>query len=288
MTRLDVSVVIPTHNRARELTRALRSVAAQSVPPREVIVVDDGSVDETPHVMKSQFPWVRYIRQRNRGVSRARNAGIEIASGEWLAFLDSDDTWFPDKLERQHRLLGSRPRFLWCHTDEIWIRRGQRVNPMDKHAKQGGSIFMHCLARCVVSPSTVLIRREMLDAVGLFDETLPACEDYDLWLRISAHFPIAFCSSPLITKFGGHADQLSRRYWGMDRFRIRSLEKLIAGGTLTPRQSSAARAELLRKIRIVLAGARKRANRAMIECYGAKWAHLLSACSAEEPPFRPQ
>lgn len=265
---MDISVIIPTCNRARTLARALRSVFAQTLPAAEVLVVDDGSVDQTPWMLRSWFPSVRRIRQPNRGVSRARNVGIEAARGTWLALLDSDDTWHPRKLQRQAEALAADPHALICHTDEIWIRRGRRVNPMKKHAKRGGWIFPHCLARCVISPSSVLIHRRLFTEAGLFDEQLPACEDYDLWLRVCARHPVLYCPQPLITKYGGHGDQLSGRYWGMDRFRIRALERLIAGGTLDAGQLDATHRVLLEKMRIVVQGARRRGNQALVHAYG--------------------
>lgn len=267
---MDISVIIPSWNRARALARALRSVSAQTLAVGEVLVIDDGSADETPWMLRSWFPAVRRIRQPNRGVSRARNEGIRVARGEWLAFLDSDDVWHPRKLQRQAEALAAHPSHLICHTDEIWIRRGRRVNPMKKHAKHGGWIFPHCLPRCVISPSSVLIHRHLFTEVGLFDEHLPACEDYDLWLRICARHPVLYCPEPLITKYGGHEDQLSARYWGMDRFRIQALEHLIAGGTLDAGQLAAALEVLLHKMRIVVEGARRRGNQALIHVYGAR------------------
>lgn len=251
-----VSVVIPTYNRASRVTHALHSVLSQTRPPDEVIVVDDGSTDDTAERIRTRFPGVRLLTQENRGVSAARNAGIRAASGEWIALLDSDDEWLPRKLELQLRAVAEET--LVCHGDEIWIRRGRRVNPMKKHRKHGGHIFDKCLPRCVISPSSVLLRRRLLDTVGLFDEALPACEDYDLWLRVTARFPVLFVDEPLIVKHGGHDDQLSRRYWGMDRFRIAALEKILASDVLDGSQRAAAESMLATKIAIYASGARKR------------------------------
>lgn len=258
MGQQKLSVIIPTHNRVGLLPRALASIHAQTSPPAEVIVVDDGSTDGTERLMQSEFPGVWYLRQENRGVAAARNHGIREARGEWLAFLDSDDEWLPQKLERQLDALAKNPELLVCHTNEIWIRRGRRVNPMKKHAKHGGRIFSKCLPLCVISPSSVVLHRSILTRTGLFDESLPACEDYDLWLRVSSLFPVLYVEEPLIMKYGGHPDQLSRRYWGMDRFRIQALEKVLASGTLSPHDQRAAVCELLDKIEVYLSGARKR------------------------------
>ncbi len=270
MGQEKLSVIIPTYNRQGLLPRALCSVLDQSRPPAEVIVVDDGSTDGTERLMRSEFPGVRYFRQENQGVAAARNHGIREARGEWLAFLDSDDKWLPRKLERQLEALRREREFLLCHTNEIWMRRGKRVNPMRKHAKSGGYIFKKCLPLCVVSPSSVVIHRRLFERVGLFDESLPACEDYDLWLRVSSVFPVLYLEEPLMVKYGGHPDQLSRRYWGMDRFRIQALEKVLGSGTLSPKDQRAALNELLDKIEVYLSGARKRGKLDEAAAYQSK------------------
>lgn len=251
-----VSVIIPTWNRAPLLVRALDSVLAQRRPPDEIIVVDDGSSDATATLIRRHYPQVRYLAQANRGVSAARNTGIRAARGDWLALLDSDDAWQPHKLERQ--LAALPPAAVLSHCDELWLRRGVRVNPMRKHAKAGGWIYARCLPRCVISPSAVLLRRAVLATVGLFDETLPACEDYDLWLRLSARFPVHFLAEPLVIKHGGHADQLSQRYPAMDRFRVRALEKMLASGILNAADRHATLTTLIAKLAILETGARKR------------------------------
>ncbi len=255
---MQISVIIPTHNRAPLLERALTSVLAQTLTPMEIIVVDDGSSDSTEELMTSRFPGCCYIRQSNRGVSAARNRGIERAGGDWLAFLDSDDEWLPGKLEAQRQAIASSPEVLICHTEEIWVRNGRRVNPMKKHAKSGGWIFPHCLPFCVISPSSVIIHRSLFDEIGLFDETLPACEDYDLWLRICSRHPVAFVEQPQIKKYGGHDGQLSQRHWGMDRFRLHALEKIIQEGCLGDDDRLAATRILIKKAGILANGAAKR------------------------------
>ncbi|NOZ11519.1 MAG: glycosyltransferase family 2 protein [Gammaproteobacteria bacterium] len=265
----SISVIIPTYNRSELLMRALRSVYAQTRPADEVIVVDDGSSDGSREAVKASFPQATYLSQANRGVSAARNVGIKHSTGRWLAFLDSDDEWQPEKLARQYAACQADPDCCVIHSDEIWIRKGRRVNPMNKHAKQGGHIFEHCLPRCAISPSAVMIHRQVFDEVGLFDESLPACEDYDLWLRICSRMPVLFIKEALITKYGGHPDQLSQLHWGMDRFRIRALIKLIDGVSLSARYRQAAITMLLKKIEIFLEGAEKRGNKERLSEYRA-------------------
>ena len=262
-----ISVIIPTHNRAVELKRALTSVYAQSRLPDEVVVVDDGSSDETAQLLAGHFPATRYFYQPNKGVSAARNLGIKKALGEWLAFMDSDDEWLPDKLQRQLRYLRNNPSHRIVHSDEIWVRHGRRVNPKHRHAKSGGMIFRKCLPLCVISPSAVMVHRSLLEDVGLFDESLPVCEDYDLWLRVCARYPVLYVDTPLIIKYGGHADQLSQKYWGMDRFRIQALDKILRSGILSHHDRRAATDMLLEKVEIYVNGAGKRGKHREIARY---------------------
>jgi len=232
---LKLSVVMPVYNEIHTIEEILHQVRALPLE-LEIIVVDDGSTDDTHQMVERSFPGCRYLHQPNRGVSSARNLGIEASRGEWVALLDSDDEWLPEKLANQLQLLTDLPDHPLCHTEEIWVRKGRRVNAMKKHAKSGGWIFLNCLPLCVISPSSVLIRRSLFDEIGLFDESLPACEDYDLWLRICARHPVAYLETPQIVKYGGHADQLSQKFWGMDRFRIRALEKIIGSGAIDGEQ----------------------------------------------------
>jgi glycosyltransferase involved in cell wall biosynthesis len=216
-----ISVILPTFNRASVLARAVDSVARQSFKDWELVLVDDGSTDQTFEMCKafSGFP-LKYLRTENRGVSAARNLGAEEARGEWLAFLDSDDEWLPNKLAEQAKLM---PFFRWIHSEEIWIRNGARVPVAKKYAKSGGRIFSRCVDLTCVSPSTVLIDKKTFMASGRFREDYPVCEDYDLWLRLSARFDAGLVAEPLIFKYGGHEDQLSRKFPAMDYYRAQSL-----------------------------------------------------------------
>ena len=257
-----VSVIIPTYNRAAWVKEAAASVLAQSFRDYELLVVDDGSTDATLEALVSSGRQVKVLRSaRQRGVSAARNLGAAAARGEWLAFLDSDDLWLPDKLARQMDYMESNPELSICQTDEIWIRNGVRVNPPETHRKVGGDIFFRSLERCSVSPSAVMVHRGLFEAMRGFDETLPAAEDYDLWLRIAWRYPVGLMPEPLVIKRGGHSDQLSRQ-WGLDRFRIQALIKLMGEPDLSPPLRQAAQRTLAEKCRIYAQGCEKRGKRA--------------------------
>ena len=264
----QISVIIPTYNRKHTLPRALDSVLAQSFQPFEIIVIDDGSTDGTFEWIISEYPSIKLIEPFNgpkplkgyspNGVSAARNAGTKVAKGDWIALLDSDDEWLPDKLAKQVQALKENPEILFCHTNEIWIRHGVRVNQMKKHQKYGGMIFEKCLDICRISPSSSLFHKSILDDIGLFDEKLKVCEDYDLWLRISAKYPVLFLDEPLINKYGGHEDQLSKTPEGIEQYRIQSLEKILGSDLLSESQFQSAKDMLLRKLRIFANGLEKR------------------------------
>ncbi|RLA96140.1 MAG: glycosyltransferase family 2 protein [Deltaproteobacteria bacterium] len=262
-----VSIIIPTYNRRDFLREAIRSVLEQSFRDFELIVVDDGSDDGTREMIQREFPGLlTYLYQENQGVSRARNRGLKLAQGEFVAFLDSDDLWLPRKLERQMAFMQSQPKAQICYTDEIWIRRGVRVNPKKKHAKYSGWIYPRCLPLCIISPSSALMRRGLLEEVGGFDEELPVCEDYDLWLRISARHPIHFLPEKLIVKRGGHQDQLSRR-WGNDIWRVKALLKMLKDPSLRPDWRRMTVEELHRKGSILIKGFRKRGKEEEVKYY---------------------
>jgi glycosyltransferase involved in cell wall biosynthesis len=254
-----VSIIIPTYNRAVKVARAVASALDQRFREYEIIVVDDGSNDRTRVVLEQFGPRIRVLfHERNRGVSAARNTGILASNSPLIAFLDSDDHWLPEKLKTQVDFFRSHGDAVACQTEEIWLRRGRRVNPMRKHAKPSGEIFEQSLKLCLVSPSAVMLRRRLLDEVGMFDESLPACEDYDLWLRIGCRHPIHLIKEQLLIKEGGSPDQLSATVEGLDQYRIRAMMKLIRSGTLNDHQLNAVFEELTLKCGIYGRGCIKR------------------------------
>jgi len=255
---MKISVVIPTFNRISLVARAIDSVLKQSLNPYEIIVVDDGSEDGTSEMIQNKYNSIKLIRQQNNGVSAARNKGIKHAKGDWIGLLDSDDEWKEKKLENQADRLIKTPEYDFCHTNEIWIRNGVRVNQRKKHEKYGGYIFDKCLDICRISPSSVLFRKNILDHIGWFDSQLPVCEDYDLWLRITSEYRILFIDEPLIIKYGGHDDQLSRSVESIEFFRIKSLENLLDRTELSTNNRVLAIQMIIKKYNIYLNGLVKR------------------------------
>lgn len=261
-----VSVIIPTFNRGWVVREAIDSVLIQDYLNFELIVVDDGSTDDTDAILVTYGNRLEVIKQPNRGVSAARNRGIAAARGELIAFLDSDDYWLPQKLSIQVEYFNQHPEVNICQTEEIWIRRAVRVNPKNRHHKPSGDIFEPSLELCLVSPSAVMIRNQVFERFGFFDEEMPACEDYDLWLRISCRIPVYLIDTPLIVKRGGHADQLSRQP-ALDKYRIQSLSKLLRSGNLNSRQQKAAIKILIDKCLIYANGCLRRGRKSEARRY---------------------
>jgi glycosyltransferase involved in cell wall biosynthesis len=253
------SVIIPTFNRAELCREAIESVLQQTFTSYELIIVDDGSTDHTSDMVGSfAGTGLQYIRQENRGVSSARNLGAKTAVGKYLSFLDSDDLWLPEKLEKQADFFHEHPDVLICQTGEIWIQNGKRIYPKDKHKKEAGDIFHRAVELCLVSPSAVSISRDLFLSVNGFDETLPAAEDYDLWLRLLWKYSIGLIDEPLVIKRAGNWDQLSFSTQAIDQYRILSLCNILKKGVLNPDQEKAAREALRKKSKVYIQGCRKR------------------------------
>jgi glycosyltransferase involved in cell wall biosynthesis len=282
-----VSVIIPTHNRAALLREAVASVKAQTYRDFEILVVDDASTDDTQEALAA-WREVRVLRHPcRRGVAAARNLGIAAARGQWLAFLDSDDLWLPEKLARQMAYHQDQPHLLISQTDETWVRRGVKVNKPAAHRKVAGRIFFPSLKRCLISPSAVILNRRLIEAHGGFDENLPAAEDYDLWLRLTWRYEVGLVDEPLVIKRGGHPDQLSRQ-WGIDRFRIRALVKLLGEPDLPEACARAARLRLAVKCALYVQGCEKRGKLAEAVFYDALGRQALAlAAECQVPPAGP-
>lgn len=263
-----ISVIVPVFNRKRLLERAIQSVLKQSFEDFELFVVDDGSDDGTqdlPILNESKITFIRL--EENSGVSKARNIGVKKSSGEWIAFLDSDDEWFTQKLEKQIEWCRENPQFEIMQTKEIWIRNGKQVNPPMSHQKFQGDLFAASLQRCMITPSSVLLKRSLFEKSGGFNETFPVCEDYDLWLRITCQKNIGLLEQYLLKRFGGHSDQLSSSIIGLDRFRIRSMLELLGSNLLNDIQIKLLRTVLSKKALIVANGCLKRGNKSSYEKY---------------------
>jgi glycosyltransferase involved in cell wall biosynthesis len=255
-----VAVIIPAFNRAHLIERAVFSVLSQTWRDFELVVVDDGSTDGTPALPVFQMPdlRLRFVRfAENRGVSFARNAGVRETASPWIAFLDSDDEWFPQKLEKQMRYVSAHPDVNIHQTRELWIRNGVRVNPPRTHEKAAGDLFAASLRRCMITPSSVMLKRELFLQTGGFNESLTACEDYDLWLRITCRHEVGLVDEYLLKRYGGHGDQLSATVPVLDRFRIQSILDLLGRDCLTSDQRALAKARLVELATIVAEGYEK-------------------------------
>ena len=278
-----VSVIIPTFDRGHMVGEAVASALAQETVALEVIVVDDGSSDDSASLLASFGSAIRAVFQAHAGVSAARNNGIRAARGEWLAFLDSDDLWLPRKLPAQLEFFDKQPGFKICQTEETWIRSGRKLNPKKYHKKPQGYCFPQLLERCLISPSAVVIHRDVFAEVGLFDESLPACEDYDMWLRIGCRYPIGLVEEPLTIKRGGHPDQLSNTVPVLDRYRILALARLLQTNPLSPSQQDQVLRALEHKCRIYSEGCRKRGRKDEAEAFRGLPEKLAREPASESP-----
>lgn len=253
-----VDIIIPSYNRWNFLERAICSVQNQTFKNWKLWVVDDGSTDGTAFKFNRIFssnPQINFISSKtNRGVSWARNKGIEQGEGEWLAFLDSDDEWLPEKLEKQIHLSELKPDVPLIHCNEIWIKEGKELAQKKKHKKQGGRIFVPSVFLCCISPSSVVMKRSLLNEVGLFREDFPVCEDYEMWLRITSRYFVGFVEEALVVKHGGHEDQLSCRYSAMDYWRVKALKNYLSDENLSVEEREKVREVLVAKGKILLKG----------------------------------
>ncbi len=257
-----VSVIIPTFNRSTLLLRAVDSLLNQSYKSMEIIIVDDGSTDNSRDVLDPLINSnrIKYIYQKNQGVSSARNIGVQNSFGTWVAFLDSDDEWLKDKLAKQMIFFKSNPNLKIVYTDEVWIKNGVRINQSKHHQKCGGYIFAECLKQCLIGPSSVVIKKDLFLELNGFDINYPVCEDYDLWLKISSRYEIGFINETLVTKYGGHSDQLSTTFVAMDMWRLKSMNKLFSLKTISEKDRKLLIEEMGKKGNILKKGFQKYGN----------------------------
>ncbi len=258
----EISVIIPTYNRAYCLERCIDSVLKQTFKDIEIIVVDDGSTDNTQELLKQysrKDDRLFYAHQENTGVSKARNVGMAMSKTNTIALLDSDDEWLPKKLEL-HYEFHIRNKWKISQTQEIWNRNGKRVNPPKHLQKQEGDIFEISLHNCMISPSAVLFEKKLILDLKGFREDLPACEDFDLWLKITKDYPVGLLKKDLMIRYGGASDQLSAKHPVMDRFRLDSLFDLKKNGNLNQKKLALLEDVLQNRLNIVQNGARKHKN----------------------------
>ncbi len=259
---MKIDVIIPTFNRAKTLKRAIDSVLNQTYMDFHLYIIDDGSTDDTTELLLeySGLKNLSVHKQENRGVSAARNLGIKLSSNPWIAFLDSDDEWLPEKLQKQMDVILEKKSAVLIHGEELWVRNGKRINPKKIHKKFGGEIFERCLPLCLISPSAVIIKRDVLLEVNNFDENFIVCEDYDLWLKITSLYPVEFIKEPILVKYGGHEDQLSAKYFAMDYWRIKAMDRIISLRDFKKGRLDLVLNEIIRKGEILLSGYKKHDN----------------------------
>lgn len=222
-----ISVVIPVYNRFPLLCEAVESVMSQTYTDFELIVVDDGSTDGAERII-SLYPQVQYHRISHTGMpGLVRNHGVSLAAGDLVAFLDSDDLWEPQKLARQMERFETDDALVLSHTREIWLRGGRVISQKRFRHRREGDVFTDALHKCMIGPSTVMMRRSVFESFGGFREDLEIAEDYEFWLRITACHQVSYIDEPLTTKRAGHGAQLSEKYGQIEIFRIRGLKGLV-------------------------------------------------------------
>ncbi|WP_199506594.1 MULTISPECIES: glycosyltransferase family 2 protein [Halobacteriovorax] len=255
-----VSVIIPTYNRADFLKRSITSVLNQSFNDLELIIVDDGSTDHTHDVVGSfSDKRIKYLKKENAGVSSARNLGVKNSKGDYIAFLDSDDEWHRDKLASQVSYLKNTGKVL-VHTAERWLRDGKVVKQKKHHQKHGGDMFIRSLQGCVISPSSVLMKKELFEQIGGMREDFVVCEDYDFWLKVTSLYDIGFLENEFVNKYGGHEDQLSFKFFAMDYWRVKSMAWILQNRPLSEERSKALLESCHKKCQYLMKGYKKHQN----------------------------
>jgi len=259
MTRPEVSVVIPAYNAARYLPQAVDSALQQTFREIEVLVVDDGSTDDTPARLAAYGERIRVLRQVNAGVARARNAGSAAAQGRYVAFLDADDIWQTEKIQKQLEALAETPGHRACYTAFSSVSFDLTPLGVSRSARQGSLLQdLLCLGNVVGTPSTVVCERDLLVEVGGFDPDLSLGADWDLWLRLASRTTFAYVDEPLV-RYRIHEANMSREVALLERDSVRLLKKALADPAL-PAHLRTARGRVLGHNDRVLAGSYFRAG----------------------------
>jgi len=228
-----VSIVIPTYNCARYILAAIQSVFTQTFDDYEIIVVDDGSTDDTREVLQAWSSRLRYIYQQNRGQAAARNAGIRASSGQYLVFLDADDLILPRKLEVQASVLDAVPQIGVVYSDfYFWLDNSSKQIWQLRSTVPGwrslsGNVLDEIMQGNWLATNCAMLRRQCFDEVGFFDETLSPVEDWDLWVRLAGRFKFQYHDYPS-SVYRVHGANISLDYAGTAPAQIRLLEKIIA------------------------------------------------------------
>ena len=260
------SVIIPTFNRSQIVVDSIVSVLEQSYKCYEIIIIDDASTDNTLTILKDKYfnnPKIKIIsNKRNMGVSYSRNIGIQNASYDWICFLDSDDLWHMSKLEQYNNILHVKSNTIdFIHSNEIWLRNGVTVDQPSKFAKTGKNIIEKCIKQCLFSTSTLCINKRVLEEYTMYDESLPVCEDYDLFLKLllnDHHY--FFVDEALTTKRAGICEQLSYSHYNLEIYRLISLSNISQTIASSHYLYKTILIEIERKKQIVKKGALKHNN----------------------------
>ena len=268
MPRVDI--IIPAYGRAGLLAEAIASVQAQTFTDWTLWIVDDASAEAIvlPTGRDSRIE-VRRL-PANRGPAFTRNYGASLGLAPYIAFLDSDDLWHPEKLEHAMAAFALDTNLLWWHSNELWLRHGQPAKQKTIHRKQGGQFFERALERCLISPSAVVLQRNFFTTISGFAPAFRLCEDYELWLRLLLRAPIGYSDEPLTIKRAGDWPQLSSAR-EIDRYRVLAMHRVwrLSRHEMPEHWRTALLDECVRKCTLLVGGAAKHQNERGLRRYQA-------------------
>lgn len=282
----NICAIIPVRDRPRLLRKAITSVLAQSVLPGELIIAVDqstlaGSNDaEAAESLRVQAEAAgtrfELIAAGGHGPAAARNQAAGLSRAHWLAFLDSDDRWAAEKLEKQRDFLKRRPHLVACQTSETWTRHGKLIAQPQRLAPRGGRFLRDSFRTCLISCSSLMIARTTFEELGGFDESYPVCEDFELWLRLLIRHPVGLVAERLTHKHSGDWPQLSRTTPAPDYHRVRAILGILKNFELSTPERAAAEKACLEKMAILNKGARRHDSEEKMAELAAEVAHLLA------------